>query len=163
MTGLANEVDPRFKPVSFKDEFIIVPDQWKVDFMVSMGELSLFFKELKENARLMGTRCPKCESVYFWPRSWCHDCFEDCEWVEVSQKGSVTMFSRVDISLTDLQREVPFYQGGVHLDGVRYPIVALLRNVTMDTLHRGMRVRAEFLPQEERTGRIRDFYFVPDT
>ncbi|MBU4386357.1 MAG: Zn-ribbon domain-containing OB-fold protein [Actinobacteria bacterium] len=159
---MADDRDPRFVPIKVQDGFAVIPDRWKVDFRVSAGELSRFYIELKENARLMGTRCPNCGSVYCWPRSWCKDCYVDCEWVEMSGKGKLTLCSRVEISLSDIQKEVPFFQGGVHLDGARYPVVVMLRPVEFEDLHVGMPVHAEFLPSEERTGRIRDFYFVPD-
>jgi uncharacterized OB-fold protein len=155
--------DPRFKPIKEQDGFALVPDRWKVDYFASAGELSRFFIELKENAKLMGTRCPKCGSVYFWPRSWCHECYVDCDWVEMSGKGKVVLWSKVEISLNDLQTaQVPFVQGSVLLEGARYPVVVFYRNVTFEEMYRGMPVRVEFLPPEERTGRTRDFYFVPE-
>jgi len=111
----------------------------------------------------MGTRCPKCGSVYCWPRSWCHDCYVDCEWVEMEPRGKVVVFSRIEINLNDLQRmQPPFLQGSVLLEGARYPIVSFFRDVAFEDLHRDMPVKAVFLPPGERTGRIRDFYFVPE-
>jgi hypothetical protein len=151
-----------FKPIETSGNIAYIPDSWKVDFLASAGEMSLFFTELKENARLMGTRCPLCGSVYFWPRSWCHECYADCEWLEIEGSGTLVVFSRVDISLSEIQRDTPFYQGGVLLDGVRYPVVALLRPQRHEDLRVGVRVKAEFLPAGSRTGRPRDFYFVPD-
>ena len=157
------ENDPRFKPIKEQDGFALVPDRWKIDYFASAGELSRFFIELKENAKLMGTKCPKCGSVYFWPRSWCHDCWVDCELVEMSGKGKVVVWSQVEISLNDLQTaQVPFVQGSVLLEGARYPVVVFYRDVAYEDMYRGMPVRVEFLPPEERTGRSRDFYFVPD-
>ena len=64
--------------------------------------------------------------------------------------------------LFELHIEVPYCQGGVHLEEARYPIVAFIKNVEFEKLYVGMPVRAEFLPPGERTGRIRDFHFVPD-
>jgi uncharacterized protein len=155
--------DPRFDPIKEQDGFVITPDRWKIDYFASQGELSRFFSELKENARIMGTRCPSCGSVYCWPRSWCHDCYEDCEWVEMSGKGEVVVFSQIEINLNDLQRmQPPFLQGSLLLDGARYPIVSFFRDVAFEDMRRGKRMKAVFLPPEERTGRIRDFYFVPD-
>lgn len=159
---MPNPDDPRFKPLKEQDGFAVVPDRWKFDFFVSMGELSRFFLELKENAVIMGTRCPRCGSVYCWPRSWCHDCYEDCEWMEMEPRGTVTLFSKVSVSLNDIQTEVPYIQGGVRLESARYPLVQFIKDVAYEDLYRGMPVKAEFLPPEERTGRIRDFYFVPD-
>lgn len=68
---------------------------------------------------------------------------------------------RGDIPVRTAQ-EVPFYQGGVLLEGARYPVVVILQPPNPDDLYVGMPVSARFLPAEERTGRPRDFYFVPD-
>ncbi len=159
---MPDEIDPRLEPIREKEGAALMPDRWKVDYLASMGELSRFYIELKENARLMGTRCPACGSVYFWPRSWCHDCYVDCEWVEMPPRGTITIFGRVDISLSEMRTEVPFYQGGVLLEGARYPVIAILKPADPAVLRAGLPVQAEFLPPEERTGRTRDFYFVPE-
>jgi len=155
--------DPRFKPLKEQDGFAIIPDRWKIDYFASAGELSRFFLELKDNAKIMGTRCPSCGSLYCWPRSWCHDCYVDCDWEEMSPRGEVVVFSRIEINLNDLnQMTPPFVQGSVLLSGARYPIVSFFRDVDFADMHKGMPVKAVFLPAEERTGRIRDFYFVPE-
>jgi len=101
---MADDRDPRFVPIKVQDGFVVMPDRWKVDFWASMGELSRFFIEIKENARLMGMKCPRCGSVYFWPRSWCHDCYVDTKWVEMSGKGKVTVFGQVEVSLNDIRK-----------------------------------------------------------
>jgi len=54
--------DPRFKPLKEQDGFAIIPDRWKIDYFASAGELSRFFLELKDNAKIMGTRCPSCSA-----------------------------------------------------------------------------------------------------
>lgn len=157
-----SDKDLRFEPVKMEGDVALLPDTWKFNFWASAGELSRFFVELKENARLMGTKCPTCGSVYCWPRSWCHECYAECDWVEMSGKGRLTVFSRVEISLSEIQKNVPFFQGGVHLEEARYPIVAFLKPAEIDGLSAGMQMRVEFLPARERTGRTRDFFFVPD-
>ena len=37
---------------------------WKPEYLYSYGELSPFFRELVDHARLMGSKCPKCGKVY---------------------------------------------------------------------------------------------------
>lgn len=55
-----------------------------------------------------------------------------------------------------------FIQGSVLLEGARYPIVSFFRDLAFEDMRKGKPVTAVFLPEEERTGRIRDFYFVSD-
>src|SRR5659263_640816 len=52
------ENDPRFKPIKEQDGFALVPDRWKIDYFASAGELSRFFIELKENAKLRAPNAP---------------------------------------------------------------------------------------------------------
>ena len=52
--------DPRFKPLKEQDGFAIIPDRWKIDYFASAGELSRFFLELKDNARIMARRAARC-------------------------------------------------------------------------------------------------------
>ena len=38
-----------------------------------------FFKEIKENGRIMGARCKKCGKIYVPPKLYCEECFEKLE------------------------------------------------------------------------------------
>jgi uncharacterized OB-fold protein len=156
--------DLRKAPGQWSDEdgAFILPDEWRLTYMVSCGELSPFFRALKEEGRLMGTRCPSCGSVYCPPRSWCHDCYEDTEWVEMSGKGELVAFTKGYFATSDLVDEVPFYQGGVRLEGARYPIVCRIKLDDEEKLKPGIPMKVVFKPPEERLGRVTDYYFVLD-
>ena len=50
--------------------------KWKTDlpYRYSIGKLAVkFFEELKENKRIMGSKCKKCGKVHFPPRAVCAD------------------------------------------------------------------------------------------
>ncbi len=147
---------------SEEDGVFILPDEWKLTYYVSCGELSPFFRALKEEGRLLGTRCPACGSVYCPPRSWCHDCYEDTEWVEMPGTGVLTAWTTVYFATSDLVEKVPFRQGGVHLDGARYPMVGRIEVEDESMLEPGMRLKVCFKPEEERQGRVSDYFFVPE-
>ncbi len=156
--------DPRMQPGiwSEKEGVFILPDEWKLSYQVSCGELSPFFRALKEEGRLLGMRCPSCGAVYCPPRSWCHDCYADTDWVEMAGTGTLTAWTTVYFAASDLVEKVPFRQGGVHLDGARYPIIGRLEVEEEERLVSGARLRVAFKPQEERRGRVSDYYFVLD-
>lgn len=139
-----------------------LPDEWRLFYMVSCGELSPFFQALREEGKLMGTRCPSCGSIYCPPRSWCHDCYLDTEWVEMSGRGELIAYTKGYFATSDLVEEVPFYQGGVLLEGARYPIVCRIKPDDEEKLRPGLPMRVEFKSSEERLGRVTDYYFVPD-
>lgn len=161
---MGDEKDLRRKAGRWSEEdgVFILPDEWKLSFYVSCGELSRFFQALKAEGRLMGMRCRSCGSVYCPPRSWCHDCYEDTDWVEMNGTGTLTAWSTVYFATSDLVEEVPFRQGGVQLDEARYPIIGRLRVEDESVLRPGTRLKVRFKPEEERKGRVTDYYFVLD-
>ncbi len=64
----------------------------EAEFNWSYGKISRFFKELMENKKIMGTKCPKCGMVFCPPTSDCPKCWVPTEWVEVGPQGdSITL------------------------------------------------------------------------
>ncbi len=136
-----------------------VPDFWSVKYNYSYGRLSRFFRELKENSRLMGTRCPKCGRINCAPRPDCRYCFVPAEWIEVAQTGTVLTCAVVHEAVSDYHGPTPYAVAQVNLDGTHSAIMQIVRGIEPEKVHVGMRVKARF--KEEREGRITDFEFVP--
>ncbi|WP_017593506.1 Zn-ribbon domain-containing OB-fold protein [Nocardiopsis potens] len=82
--------------------------------------------------------------------------------VELPGTGVLTTFS-VNHVPDPRAPEVPFVTGYVRLDGADVDLLALISGVEPEKVHAGMRVRAEWLPPDERT-RTRPSirWFVPD-
>jgi hypothetical protein len=115
-----------------------------------------FFREIKDNARIMGTRCAVCGLTFVPARTFCERCFAELtEWVEVSTHGvvhAVTVVPQVDG-----HRVVAFVQ----LDGADGGLVHYL-DVPPEDAAIGLRVEAVFKPAEERIGAMTDvLYFRP--
>ncbi|MEA1958063.1 MAG: Zn-ribbon domain-containing OB-fold protein [Chloroflexota bacterium] len=124
-----------------------------------------FLKELRDNKRIMGLKCSKCNRVYVPPRSTCKECFSLIdEWVEVSNEGKLLTYTvlrtRRDAEDVILGRHLPVAYGIIKLDGADTGFVHMLGEVDFDKLRVGMKVKAVF--EEERTGNILDInYFKP--
>jgi len=121
---------------------------------------SRFFAELRDNKRIMGTKCPKCKRVYIPPRQVCGKCFAKMdEWVEVSDKGEIAAFTvvwfpHIDAN-TGVEREpLPYTSIWVHLDGADTYLMHYLDETDETKIKIGMRVQAVFA--EERKGSIHD-------
>lgn len=121
--------------------------------------ISRFLVEMRDRARIVGVRCPKCGTVYVPPKEICDPCFvEMTEPVEVATVGTIRNFTILRAAFVDPEtgetRPVPYAFGNVQLDGAG----SLLQNyIVADDESRirvGARVRVEF--REERTGSIRD-------
>ncbi len=122
-----------------------------------------FFREIKDNARFMGTRCPTCDLVYVPPRLYCERCFAHLdEWVEVSPVGTVATFTVLHVDLDENPLPEPQIVALVELDGADGGLVHFLGEVEPDDVYTGMPVEAVFKPAEERVGAITDIrYFRP--
>ncbi|KKL59784.1 hypothetical protein LCGC14_2211840, partial [marine sediment metagenome] len=70
---------------SEQEQPLTIEARWDIPYRHTAGQAaSRFFRELKDNKRIMGVRCPSCHRVLVPPRSFCERCFEPIdEWVEV--------------------------------------------------------------------------------
>jgi len=124
---------------------------------------SRFLVELRDNKKIMGTRCPNCNRVYVPARSVCRDCFgELSEWVEVSQKGTLLTYTVAHQSNPVQPVPTPIVYGIVQLDGADTGFVHMLGEVDPEKLKAGTKVKAVFKVKKERVASILDIkYFKP--
>ncbi len=149
---------------------IEVPARWEVAYNHDIGETaSRFFVELRDNARLMATRCPECGRVFFPPRSYCEQCFVSLKgnWIELKPEGTLEAFTFVteDYYFPDMP-ETPYVICLVKFGEASTSIPQILKGVdvsdpqkTIKKLTVGMQVRAVF--KDKREGRIDDFHVEP--
>jgi uncharacterized OB-fold protein len=122
---------------------------------------SRFFIALRDEQKILGTRCGSCRKVFVPPRKTCPQCFgEEMSWEEVGPEGEVLTFTVARRQLASLPRKVPVLFGLIRLDGADTGLLHLLGEVAPEGLRAGMRVRAVF--SETRAGNIMDIaYFAP--
>ena len=147
---------------------IEIPGKWEIPYKYSAGRVaSKFFRELKENRRIMGTKCPKCGRVFLPPRYICEDDFVELnEWVEVSDIGTVQTFTITYQPFMGFPNP-PYVIALIKLDGASTSIAHFIGEVDLSDLNKaleqikiGMRVKAVF--RDERVGSILDIkYFKP--
>jgi hypothetical protein len=143
---------------------------WHGDFPISnrytagvAGER--FYREIKDNGRIMGTRCPECDLVYVPAMLFCERCFTQLDdWVEVSPRGRVFTYTVLFVDLDDRPMETPAILVYIKLDGSDGGLVHYLGDVDPNDVDIGMEVEAVFKDPAERTGGIMDIaYFRPVT
>ncbi|MCS7285654.1 MAG: Zn-ribbon domain-containing OB-fold protein [Anaerolineae bacterium] len=122
-----------------------------------------FFREIKDNARIMGTKCLRCNILYVPARLYCERCFSGLEeWVEVPPRGEVHTFTVLHQDLEEEPLEKPLILAFVKLEGADGGLVHYLGEVDPGEVYIGMKVEAVFKPAEEREGGITDIkYFRP--
>ena len=122
-----------------------------------------FFREVKDNARFLGTRCPHCDLTYVPPMVYCERCFTRLEaWVKVASRGTVHTYTVLHIDLEGSPLAEPEIMAFVKLDGSDGGLVHRLGQVSPDEVEIGMTVEAVFKARGEREGSILDIeYFRP--
>ncbi|MGD0228818.1 MAG: Zn-ribbon domain-containing OB-fold protein [Syntrophorhabdales bacterium] len=126
----------------------------EAEFMYSYGRISRFFGELKDNKKIMGTKCPKCGIVFCPPTSDCPKCWVPTEWVEVGPKGTLLHYTVIGLPPLFVKKPVPFTLGYVKFDGADTGILVFIDETDLKKLKNGLRVEAVF--KEERDGHITD-------
>ena len=122
---------------------------------------SHFLIELRDNKKIMGTKCPECGLVFVPARSVCKYCFAQLDqWVEVSDTGTLQTYTVAGQRNGVQPVDPPIIYGIIQLDGASTGLVHMLSEVEFEKLAIGMRVKAVFA--EKRVGSILDIkYFKP--
>ncbi|NRQ39261.1 DNA-binding protein [Nonomuraea sp. NN258] len=114
------------------------------------GALRTFLDGVKRGV-FLGARCDACAKVYVPYRMSCPQCGGVLgETVRVSDTGTITTFAINNLP-DPRAPEVPFVSAYILLDGADVPMIALVGGVPVHEVRQGMRVRAEWLPESERT------------
>lgn len=141
---------------------MVVAGQIQIDYTWAVGKAGeRFFTELKNNKKIMGTRCRACKRVLVPPRIFCEDCFtDDVEWVEVAPTGTLVTFGDCYFSTEGKRLEEPWILGIVRLDGSDGGLVHFIEEARAEDLKIGMPMEIVF--RDEREGNILDIlYFRP--
>ncbi|NVM19279.1 MAG: Zn-ribbon domain-containing OB-fold protein [Candidatus Lokiarchaeota archaeon] len=142
--------------------------KWKTDlpYKYSIGKLAVkYFEELKENKRIMGSKCPKCGKVHMPPRAVCADCLIEMkidDMVELSPRGTLEGFTVVNYPFIDPttggMRPFPYGYGIFKLDGADTYMMHFVDETDHTKFKIGQRVEAVF--KEKREGNSGDIpYF----
>ena len=136
---------------------IKVPYKWQV------GETgSHFLIAIRDEKKLLGTHCPRCDMVFIPPRKTCGRCFQtQMEWRELGQAGTLVTYTipRYESDLHPL--DPPFAYGIIKLDGADTGLTHLIGEFEESRLRTGMRLEAVF--REDREGNILDIHYFRPT
>jgi uncharacterized OB-fold protein len=134
-----------------------VPDRILINYKYSLGGQSRFFRELRRNKKLYGSRCPACNITFCPPRADCNRCWGKTEWVELSGEGTVVTCCAVYFTNSSFIKKVPFICALVQLAGTDFLVLGNIEMEDVSEARPGMKVRTVF--RDERDGAITDFYF----
>jgi uncharacterized OB-fold protein len=122
-----------------------------------------FFREIKDNARFVGTHCQNCDLVYVPATMFCERCFAELDdWVEVLNRGAVFTYTLLYRDLEGRPLDEPALLAYVKLAGSDGGLVHYLGDVDPDDVYIGLEVEAVFKEAGQREGSILDIrYFRP--
>jgi uncharacterized OB-fold protein len=124
---------------------------------------SLFYAALRDDKKILGITCRKCNRVYWPPRQTCGPCFcnmAESDMIEIGPHGTLETFTLVTYSEPVHPRRAPFIYGIIRLDGADTGMAHFVDEIDFERLEIGMRVQPVF--EEERKGTILDIrHFKP--
>jgi len=124
--------------------------------------MSRFYREIRDQSKIWGNKCPTCGLVYVPPKENCPKCFVRMnELVEVSDTGRLLTYTIVRYAVPFIQpQEPPFALGIIQLDGADTGITHILGEIDFGKIEVGMRLKAVF--RDVREGNLLDIkYFKP--
>jgi uncharacterized OB-fold protein len=138
-------------------ETIRVEGDFPVYFRYTVGlAAERFFREIKDNARLVASRCVKCNLNYLPPRIYCERCMSNLvDYVPIENAGTVDTFTicRKDPEGKDLSNPVSIAL-------VRFPSAhGGIVHRTKTQVEIGDRVRPVFKEKSKRIGSILDIEY----
>jgi len=140
------------------------PGDMEADYIYTLGVAGeRFFKEIKENEKIMGAKCPCCNIVYVPPRMYCEKCFAKLgEWVNVGKRGVVHTFTVATIDVDGKKLEKPMIYALIKFDGACGGLIHKIGETKPENVKIGLKVEAVFKPSHERKASINDIkYFKP--
>jgi uncharacterized OB-fold protein len=118
----------------------------------------IFFQALKQDGKLIGTRCVDCAQVYLPARSFCERCFAKLtEEVEVGRTGRLVSYTICYGDRDRLPLNPPLALGLVQLDRATTVLLHYLLGVKNPAAVKiGSQVQAVIKPRSKRIGSILD-------
>lgn len=160
-TGLS-EKDARSGKIFYTEDSLDCAFAWDTGVAINR-----YLAELK-NGKIIAKECRQCNRIMLPPRMFCELCFVPSgNWVFVEDTGVINTFSicHVNWDASRIKKgEKPHLPAVIEIDGASegMGIMHRLGEVDPDQIKIGMKVKAVWKPESERTGSITDIkYFKP--
>ena len=124
----------------------------------------LFFTNLRDKGKFVGTRCEACGIVYLPPSLFCERCFERIEGntVEIPNQGVVKTFTVCHETYQGERKAEPSIMALIQMEGTVGGLIHRIGKVAPEACTIGMPVKAVLKGKSKRVGGILDIeHFVP--
>lgn len=117
-----------------------------------------FLRALKDEAKLLATRCDDCGITYAPARLYCERCLGNLNdnWTEVGPEGIVQSFTVLHLNQDGSRRPIPDVVAAIQLDGADTVLIHRLAPGSASSVRIGARAAPVFRPADLRAGSILD-------
>ncbi|MCU0820985.1 MAG: Zn-ribbon domain-containing OB-fold protein [Spirochaetes bacterium] len=121
---------------------------------------SRFITTLRDQKKITGVKCSKCNKVYIPPRGNCDICMEDISknWVDIKNTGTVTNYTVVRYKDKHLPKNPPYILALIKLDGADTSVAHIVEGIDPEKVKIGMKVQAVFAKEQRNTLREIDHF-----
>jgi len=119
-----------------------------------------FFRALKNEGKILASKCPECGVWFLPPAIFCERCFSKMEeWKEVGLSCQVKSWTIAHYGLDGKRLIEPVIYAFLAWEGVEGGLIHKLGEVKPEEVHKGMRVKAVLAPKNKRKGLITDIIY----
>jgi hypothetical protein len=117
-----------------------------------------FLRALKNEGKLLATRCENCGITYAPAKLYCERCLASLNdhWTEAGPEGTVRSFTVLHLNQDGTRRPIPEVIVAVQLDGADTVLIHRLMPAAAEKVRIGARVAPVFRPANLREGSILD-------
>jgi len=123
-----------------------------------------FFRALKDEGKILASRCPECDSWFLPPSIFCEQCFAKMEeWKDVGLSALVVSFTVAHLGLDGKRLKEPVVYALLGWPGVEGGLIHKLGEVKPEEVYVGMKVKAKLAAVKARKGLLTDIiHFAPE-
>lgn len=129
------------------DDCFVVEGKLALPYQYFAGRTgSRFLISLRDEKKIKGLKCEKCDKVFVPPRQTCERCMTDISknWVDVKDTGTVTGFTIIRYEEPHQPMKPPYVLAQVKLDGADTPLTHIIKGVPLSKMKTGIKVQAVF-------------------
>ncbi len=130
-----------------KEDSFVVDGKLALPYQYFAGQTgSRFLVSLRDEKKIKGLKCEKCNKVFVPPRSTCERCFIDISdnWVELKNTGTVTGFTVIRYEEPHQPVKPPYIMALIKLDDADTPITHIVKGIPISKMKKGLKVKAKF-------------------
>ena len=134
------------------------PGEIPVESLYTAGIAGMrFFTALRDEGRILGSRCKRCSTLTLLPRAFCERCLYPTDaYEEVRGEGQIKTFTLVRRDLDGDPVDPPKVLALIVFEGIEGGIIHRVREIQPGDVRIGLRVEAVLLPKGKRKGSILD-------